>query len=64
MKQLERLAQHGLRPAQLGQNAEQTAGDGQRDVYRLVANAKCEHRHQQEALLGFWMEVKEERVLL
>lgn len=60
VKQLQRLAQHGLRPAQLGQNAEQAAGDGQGDVHRLVANAEREHRHQQEALLGFWMEAKEE----
>lgn len=59
VKQLERLAQHGLRPTQLGQNAEQATGDGQGDVHRLVANTEREHRHQQETLLGFWMEVKE-----
>lgn len=45
LQQLERLTQHGLRPAELGQNVEQTAGDGQRDVHRLVANAQREHGH-------------------
>lgn len=54
LQQLQRLSQHRLRPAQLGQHTEQPAGDGQGHVHRLVADAQREDGDQQEALLSFW----------
>lgn len=54
LQELQRLPQHGLRAAELGENVEEAAGDRQGDVHRLVADAQREHGHQQEALLGFW----------
>lgn len=46
LQQLEWLPQHGLRPTQLWQNVEQTAGDRQGDVHGLITNAQGKDRHQ------------------
>lgn len=53
LQQLQRLAQHGLCAAELGQDVQEPAGDGQGDVHGLVPNTQRKHRHQQEALLSF-----------
>lgn len=46
LQQLQRLPQHGLCPAELRQDIEESTGDGQGDVHRLVANTQCKHSHQ------------------